>query len=113
MTREWKLAVKAKLADNKAEKIRPRNIPELCVDLGLNKIDDKGGMYKALDPNGDQVTSPYVDAICEILGIDPPMIAPTDDPYERAMLEIVRPLGPETKERIIAVLKAIAGIGPK
>lgn len=70
MTPEWKQDVIDKLERNKLEKKQPRTLAGLAASIDGA---DKRGIYETFKPG--QLTSVYVDAICDVLGIAPPQIA--------------------------------------
>jgi hypothetical protein len=109
MTRAWKVRVHEKLKENKRDGIRPRNVPELALLISPGNLDYKPGLYKALNPDGKQVSSADVDIICEILKIGPPLVESDDDEELRRDIDLLRALTPEARR----VLMANARLLPK
>lgn len=96
MTPEWKAAVIAKLADNKKHKRSPDSLAELARRVGA----DKRGFYVTFKTN--QTTSKYVDAICAVLEIDPPLVKPTGDEGQ------IRALSAERQAMLIGFVNGLS-----
>ncbi len=106
MTRDWKMRVKAKLEKNKEAGIRPGNIPELAALIAPGNKNYKPGLYRALDPDGDQVSSADVDVICRLLNIDPPLVEAESDEDLQRDLDIIRALSREDRRAVIDFIVA-------
>lgn len=78
MTPAWKQLVLDKLAENKRADRSPSTLAALAREIDA----DKRGIYETFKP--DQLTSVYVDAICDLLQI----AAPSHDPHEAADQEV-------------------------
>ncbi len=96
MTPEWKALVLAKLAENKRNKQSPATLAELTRRINA----DKRGIYVTFKT--DQTTSKYVDAICSVLEIDPPLTKPTSDE------EKLRALPSERQALLIAFVSGLS-----
>jgi hypothetical protein len=107
--RAWKLRVEAKLKENEKAGIKPASIAELARLLPGGKPEDKAGLYRALDPDGVQRSSKDVDAICELLGIGPPLVESDEDEELQGDLEVIRSLSPDARRELMVAL--IASIG--
>jgi hypothetical protein len=109
MTRKWKLSVLAKLEENENADVKPGSVPDLARLIKPSKPGYKAGLYRALNPDGDQVSSADVDIICEILKIAPPLVESDDDEDLRRDIDLLRTLTPEARR----VLMANARLLPK
>lgn len=102
MTKDWKVLVHKRLVENGNAGNEPSTVGNLAAKIGA----DKAGLLRTLDPEGTQTSSSYVDEICEMLDIDPPMIeyqAP-DDELERE-LDKLRQLPPEKRDALLEFLR--------
>lgn len=70
----WKAAVKRKLEDNRRAGRSPSTASELAKMVGAHKT----GLLKMLDT--DQPTYRYAPKICDVLGVEPAVIANPDLP---------------------------------
>jgi hypothetical protein len=104
MTPEWKKLVLMTLEANERANVSPRNIPELA-DMIPDEKCEKGGIHRML--KSGQVSSVYVDDICDILKIPPPLVAlassGADSELERD-LDVVRRLPREFRREWIDLL---------
>lgn len=91
MTPAWKQLVLDRLAANKLADRPPSTLSALAREVDA----DKRGIYETFKP--DQLTSVYVDAICDVLQID----APSHEPHEAADLE-VRALSSTKQDALLA-----------
>jgi hypothetical protein len=85
------------------------SVPDLARLIKPSKPGYKAGLYRALNPDGDQVSSADVDIICEILKIAPPLVESDDDEDLRRDIDLLRTLTPEARR----VLMANARLLPK
>ena len=106
MTIAWKQRVLDRLAENERNDVAPRSLAELARMLRA----DKRGIYVTFDLGAKkpQTASVYVDAICQILNIDPPMqeTPQTDDELEQEMNEL-RKLPVERQREWVSVIRSI------
>jgi hypothetical protein len=101
MTLAWKKRVLAALDENKRTGKQPANLAQLASVLKA----DKRGIYVTFDVDAEppQMSSVYVDDICELLNIAPPMLeASTDDELEKD-LQTIRTLSPEDRRALIEI----------
>ncbi len=104
ITAAWKALVRAKLAENEAADVAPRNPTELA---GLVHA-DKSGLIRMLST--PQRTYKYALKICALLGLDEPLIerSVSDDEWGE-MVSYVRSLPRERQRQALAVLRAHVG----
>jgi hypothetical protein len=103
MTRAWKERVLARLEENDAADRMPRNPAELARMLKA----DKAGMYATFDLERDppQMSSSYVDAICDLLDIGPPMVESNEDAELEADLEIIRHMPADARRDLMVIAR--------
>lgn len=101
MTPAWKQRVLAVLAANKEAKREPSTLAGLAKAVKA----DKRGIYVTFET--DQTASSYVDAICEVLGIEPPLQEPEEQRQAARDEDLLRRLDPDQQA---AVLKFISGL---
>lgn len=101
MTIAWKKLVIAKLAENKKLGKTPANPAQLAAAVDA----DKRGIYETfnLDRDPPQMSSAYVDEICETLQIPPPMAEASQDVDLERDLTIVRAMSPEDRRALIEI----------
>ena len=113
MTPVWKQTVIDRLADNKEKKLEPSDLAALARAIDA----DKSGIYKTFqlerldsDPPDwkPQTSSAYVDAICQLLEIDPPLqeISPSDSDLDKELSRI-RALPEDQQKRWIEIIRSI------
>lgn len=102
MTVAWKKLVLEKLAANKIAKLRPANLSQLSTDTHA----DKRGIYQTfnLEIDPPQMSSAYVDEICRVLGIGPPMLESSHDPELERDLDVFRALSPARRKAFLALM---------
>jgi hypothetical protein len=105
MTIAWKRLVLTTLETNKREKRKPGNLSQMSKMIPGS---DKTGIYRTFDPDMDppQMSSAYVDEICELLRIPPPMAETSDDPNLERDLDVVRAMPPEVRRAWIDAANA-------
>lgn len=103
MTMAWKRLVVARLAENERSGKQPANTAQLAKAVGS----DKRGMYVTLDLDlpldEQQMSSAYVDAICDVLKIGQPLVESSDDRQLEQDVAIFRQLDAETRSHMLAL----------
>jgi hypothetical protein len=105
MTVAWKELVIATLTDNKKKGRKPSNLAQIASALEA----DKRGIYETfnLEREPPQMSSAYVDQICEILHIAPPMVEASSDPDLERDLDVVRGMDPESRRALVLLAKTL------
>jgi hypothetical protein len=100
MTIAWKLLVTKTLADNEKEKREPANLSQLSKMIPGS---DKTGIYRtfSLELEPPQMSSVYVDDICALLKISPPLVEATSDAETERDVETFRALDAETRSLLL------------
>jgi hypothetical protein len=100
MTPKWKRKVLAKLDE------LGKSIPWLATKVGLSR--SAGYKLFAEKENGEMVQEgcAEVPQICELLGIDPPLVEPADPPSERdaRIAELLNVAPDSLKDAVIEIL---------
>jgi hypothetical protein len=101
MTLAWKRHVIATLGANKKAGRKPANLAQLAATLKA----DKRGIYVTFDLELEppQMSSAYVDEICELLDIAPPMFETSGDDEVERDLDVVRALSTEDRRALMEV----------
>lgn len=103
MTREWKALVLARIAE------LGRDIPWFAEQIGLSR----SAGYKLFAENQDgsmvQIGSAEVPAICDLLGVPPPMVAnpAVSDTKDGRVMELIQKVPDDVKDGVIAMLAAV------
>lgn len=97
MTPAWKARVVEKLKENEAAGASPANLAEMAALLAKA---DKAGIYRTF--NTPQMSSSYVDAICELLEIAPPLVEATDEDLQQD-IEILRSMPRDARRDLMAI----------
>lgn len=105
VTVPWKRRVLTKLDENKKTGRTPANREQLNNAVGA----PKGVVNKLLDIDNDQMTNAYVDEICEVLQIAPPLIEEDDDDEEFVRDVIfLRTLSRDARRDLVQFAKSMA-----
>ena len=97
MTPQWKDAVRAALAANRTARRFPKTQRELAAAMGAirgTEPPDQSGISKMFLAE----SSALVDDICEVLGLDPPMVEHRVDPE---VVRLVRELNDQQQRDVI------------
>ena len=105
MTPEWKALVLARLKENKRNGKKPGSIGAMANMLlsSDGKKADKTGIGRTF--NTDQTSSSYVDAICELLEIAPPLAETSPDPELEKDLAYLRDMDPDRRREIMNIAR--------
>lgn len=98
MTPAWKARVVEKLKENEAVGASPANLAELAAVLPKA---DKAGIYRTF--NTPQMSSSYVDAICELLDISLPLVEAADDEELQRGIDLLRSMSRDARRDLMAI----------